>query len=824
MRASKFSVLVALIGIFGAAGFVLWSHAERVRHVQHVSSLVAADPAIDAASATGWAGETRRLIVPAHHRESYEWIAQTQQAVSRGELRVRQIDYENAPTGRTVHGASPYRWWLTTVAWIDHAFSERPLGLSVERAALLGDPLLHLLFLVVAAAFVAWQYGWLAAALVAIGIAGLFPFAAGFLAGAPNDLSFSAIMGFWSVVVLLPGIRILHTNDSGQPLAVHRNFARRWYVAGGIVGGCGLWISVQSQMPVLIGIAFGALASLIAARSHIQPKTDPEGAGRLWRTWAVSGAVTVLIAWLIEFAPSHLTNWELESIHPLYGVAWLGLGELLVRFATPRRARSTSGRVHDIVHVLCAVAAVAVLPAVMWFTQSTAFLPAEGTAYQLTRLPDGITARNFWHWLTRTDLDSQFLATVTPVLLLVPSIGWALRRTTSVHHRTAFAFVLGPCVSSLGFAFAYLSAWHLFDALALTLVLLIATALAAPGVKFWARGAGLGFILLLLAPGVVRLWPSQTTTGENAAPLLEVEGVIERDLARWLAKRIGNTENAIVWAPPDMTNTLYFYGDLRGIGTFAPENAEGLAASFQLARSTANEEALALIKRYQITHVVLPSWEPFFDETVPTTPNGRPVGFLGGLQHWVLPSWLRPMAYQIPRAVKLENYSVQVFEVVDEQEPAVSLSRLAEYFAETGDLDGAVWADESLQRFPADLSALTARAHVLTARGETAGYTRVMDTLKVRLRGRADRFLPWDRRVSLAIALAREQDIDQAREQAQHSLSEINEEKLRSLSPGMLFNFQLLNRALGFEISDPQLRALAKELLPEELRRHLESQ
>src|SRR5256885_15769929 len=50
-----------------------------------------------------------------------------------------------------------------------------------------------------------------------------------------------------------------------------------------------------------------------------------------WRAWAFGGAVTSLAAYLIEYFPSHLGSWELRAIHPLYGLAWLGGGELLAR-------------------------------------------------------------------------------------------------------------------------------------------------------------------------------------------------------------------------------------------------------------------------------------------------------------------------------------------------------------------------------------------------------------------------------------------------------------------------------------------------------------
>src|SRR5688500_7493843 len=138
-----------------ALGFLVWTNWERARRVDAVTMTDAEDAVVDAASATGYAGGKRWLIVPEHNNRSYQWIAETQQMLMQRQWRVRHIDTENAPLGRDVYSASPYRWWLGLIAWVDHTFSGRPLGLSVERAALWTDPLLHVLLLVFTTIFVA---------------------------------------------------------------------------------------------------------------------------------------------------------------------------------------------------------------------------------------------------------------------------------------------------------------------------------------------------------------------------------------------------------------------------------------------------------------------------------------------------------------------------------------------------------------------------------------------------------------------------------------------------------------------------------------------
>ena len=113
------------------------------------------------------------------------------------------------------------------------------------------------------------------------------------------------------------------------------------------------------------------------------------------------------------------------------------------------------------------------------------------------------------------------------------------------------------------------------------------------------------------------------------------------------------------------------------------------------------------------------------------------------------------MPYQIPVGGGFEGQSVLVFEVVDEQSPTVAAGRLAEYLVEIGELDRASAFAETLRRFPGDVGALVARAQIQAARNDGAGFTQTLSALQVRLAAGADRFLPWDRRLSLAIVLAK---------------------------------------------------------------------
>jgi hypothetical protein len=176
------------------------------------------------------------------------------------------------------------------------------------------------------------------------------------------------------------------------------------------------------------------------------------------------------------------------------------------------------------------------------------------------------------------------------------------------------------------------------------------------------------------------------------------------------------------------------------------------------------------------------------------------------------------VAYLMPTIPGVEGQSAIVLEVVDEQDDATALSRVAEYFVDMGQQTLATKASEGLRRFPADLGALVARAQVQFATGEGDAFAKSVDTIVRRIAGGADRDLQWDQRVGLAIVLAQAHHVDLARPRLEQCLADVDAEKLRSLSTTLLYRFRVLQKALNLKISDESLRILSLELLPPDLR------
>jgi len=810
-----------------AIGFLIWINLARIQRIDYVSSLPGrAEPedTITAASPTGYANGQRELIVPERNENSFEWIAQTQQMFAQRAWRVRHVDYENAPRGREVTSTSPYRWWLGAVAWFDHSASGRPLGLSVEQAARWADPLLHGLLVIGGTAFVAWQFGGAAAMWLALCMAALFPFAAGFLPGVPDARGLATGCALGSILVLLAGMNALRARADPEAAGLATRLAHRWFALAGVVGGVGVWVSASIQVPIIAGIFLGALlaAGIVRKRGVGHPDRIPVTPH--WRLWACAGGGAILGSYLIEFFPGHLGSWQLNVVHPLYGLAWIGAGELLTRVVPwIQRGEKPSRRTGDILVMALAAAAIAAPAVAMKLTGSRGFLTAGLSAFRLTSQPHGVAASSFWAWLVRDGISAAVWATILPVLLVLPALWLILRRSTETSVRASLALALGPVAVALAFACDQLSWWHVLD---VTLL-----ALAIPALPEYlavhprsGRWLWTGLAALLAIPGVMQLWPSRIAKADGKLTSAEAQELIERDLAHWLARHADN-KGAIVYAPPNETATLSFYGGLRGLGTFNVDNDEGLRATVTIASVTSLPEAQVLMQARKINYIVIPSWDPFFDDYarlfLVKAQSSRSSILIPELRRLNLPRWLRPVPFQMLGIDGYEEQSVLIFEVVDEQSPAVAMSRLAEYLVETGDLQRAASVEQDLRRFPGDVGALAARAQVESARDDTASFNQSVELMLARLSGGADRYLPWDRRVSLAIDLARADRIDPARTQLHRCLVQMDEKKARSLSTGSLFNLLFLSHALGDPIADPKLQTYVLGLLPPKMRERL---
>ncbi|HET7536219.1 MAG TPA: hypothetical protein VFJ90_07185, partial [Candidatus Didemnitutus sp.] len=415
-RSSRAWLLVPLF----ALGFLAWVTVARVQRVDAVSRTDSEGAVIDATSPTGYADGKRWLIVPEHANRSYQWVAETQQMLATGELRVRHVDYDNAPFGRAVHAASPYRWWLGFIAWCDHALSGRPLGLSAERAAVFAGPVLQLLLIVTATIFTARRFGHFPGALLAVGLATIYPFAGGFLPGVPDDRSLAWTFNLGGMLLLLAGTQ---------------SRAPRDFLAAAACSGLGLWISPVEQLPVLAGIFIGAGVTPLLLRRG-ESKGAPESSAPLpWRMWALGGATCCVAAYLFEYFPAHM-DFQLRVVHPLYGLVWLAVGELLAQLESATTSGKSPRTTAAVVRLALASAVLAGCVVFLGGNGALTWLIGDPAATRLSYLPNGVVAQNSFAWVARDGATGAVVATWLSLLVLGAGIALVVQRKTDPSLRT----------------------------------------------------------------------------------------------------------------------------------------------------------------------------------------------------------------------------------------------------------------------------------------------------------------------------------------------------------------------------------------------------
>lgn len=784
-------VIVVLAVAFGAT---IALNRARVREVERLTALMADAPAVDATTPTGYARGMRVLLAPRHNNESYQWIAQTQAMIATKQWRLRHADYDNAPSGRPVYSPSPYRWWLAALAQVHHWTSGQPIGLGVERSALWADPVLHLILITCGALVLAWRLGAGSAVAFALAAAAFYPFGSAFLPGGPDDIGLAIAFAVGAGLTLSIGAFL----PEGQ--ASH---ARRWFVAAGVLGGLGLWVNVGITIPLLLGSGLGGLLGEWLSRR--------QGVSLPWRAWGIAGAATSAIAWLAEYAPGHL-SWfppRLTENHLYYALAWWGGAELLAQAAARMRGSApAAGRNRQITLGVVAAAAFLAPAAIMIFTGNRGFLTSDTFALRLSPLEEVGEAANFFKWLAGINLPARAFIVLLPLALLIPASRQLLAKATTSERRRILALAVVPAIVALVLGIGQVSWWSPLDG---TLLVVLAVLLAGRNAGFrWAQAWA-----LVALPGFLLLVP-KATDDTNAS--LQAE-LAERDFAHWLSRH-ANDWGALALAPPNLTVSLYYHGGVPGLGTPYRENDAGFLAAARIAGATTAEEALALMTKRQVTHIVIPPWDSFLDEYARAA-SGRPDQTMMELLHrWLPPRWLRPVAYYLPQDTPWQEPLI-VFQVVDLQDEATALSRLAEYFVDLGNLQLATLAGRSLaERHGTNLGARIAQARVEIARRDGAAFKRSLDAIEAAVKEGADEALDWDQRASLAVVLAEGNRLATARAQAQRCLELMGEPELRSLAEPTLFRFLTLCRALKLEV-DPELQRSAKQLLPPKMREKL---
>ncbi|HEY4306385.1 MAG TPA: hypothetical protein VGM82_18065 [Gemmatimonadaceae bacterium] len=530
-----------------------------------------------------------RRALPAPYADAQTWTRLALAADTSGDWQIRRTMIDNAPDGREVHWNSGFVHLVAIAGRVRSAATDEPVPLATERAlAWFNLPLL----IIVAAIFSAWiaaRMGAAAGVLVALGTIGHRWFYDGF---APNYVDHHGLLTAASFGCVLGAMFIpAATSDDSSN-------ARSAAILSAICGGVGLWISAASEIPTIAAIGAAAVFVALLRPVHDLPSAMAEAG--LWRTWSRLGASISFVAYLLEYAPSHL-GMRLEVNHPLYALAWLGGGELVASIVE-RRVRGANA-----LRVRIGVAALLLaLPAVViGVGRARVFLPIDPTVARLHSYIDEFSS--FWR-MARL-LGWNFVERyVLSLLLLLPAL-LALREGKR-NPRLAFISIATIALTALGF---WQIRWWLPASGAELCLLLVGLSTVGAAWTPRAKWIAVALVAAVFAEqSVARTALTRRNVRDAAVTPADAMVPLYRDVA--VALRHSQPTGAItLLSSPDASSVIGYFGGFRTIGTFYWENHDGLAAAAAMFSAQSDSEALARLRAHGVTHVALFSADHFLN-------------------------------------------------------------------------------------------------------------------------------------------------------------------------------------------------------------------
>lgn len=774
MKTFRWQLWLSCLACAIAVALVLRADLAQLRWVEQLSAQGDPPPAQDAHSPSGYTGNLRHFLGTHERGETYRWIAFTQDFLARGPYASDRYDADNVPTGRPQLLPKCYAAWLAGISWTLHAVTGAPLGIAVERAALWEPIIAHLLALLAVAVFMSRRFGATSGAVAALCLAAFPPISGQFLPGVLTPRTGALLLGVYAVALQFPT-----AGRRKAPLA----FSLRSALAASL----SLWLAPAFGFPaVLLSAAAGVGGMLagITARSSL--------------VWSLVGSISIVAAWAIDRAPWDPAAGELRYVHPLYAFAWLGLGVGIDGWQRWRTSRARPRR--RLAQMAAAAALVGPLLYLQFKHGYAGWLYPSAAMSRLTSLDETILFSNAADWIGRASF-AELAFVIAPVLAAGVMCGWAwirarARRDEQPAGWPVFALAWIGVVALACLHVRWLVAAAL---LAGPLVVPLAGRLA-PFVRRMLVAVMAVFVLGLF------LWnqalPSGLRRPEKETPprATDLQALVYRHFSHWLATRYPSP-GTVALAPPELSDSLVFHGHERVLMSTAWESYDGQIAAARILSAPEPTEAEAVLQSRELTHLVVPSWDPVLPLLVREPQAAGKDTFYARLQRWLLPRYLRAIPYHLPKLPGFLDQQLAVFQVVFPQDEALSLSRLAEYFVEMDRPEPASLAAKVLaESFPDDPNATIARALVYAQTKQQAGFEREVERL---VAGKPP--MEWNRRVQRGIVLALARRHALAHAEIEACLHEMTDDSLSDLTPLEAYRLATLAKSYGVPFPNSNL-------------------
>lgn len=595
-----------------------------------------------------------RRSVPSAYADTRTWVRYALAIDEGGPWRVRRTEDDNAPRGREVHWNSAFAHLIAYAGRMRHDRTGEPVGIATERALAWFNLPLFLMVVVLFSGWTARRAGAAGGVLLAFGMLGSRWFYDGF---APNYVDHHGLLSAASfgvaLGVLFMGAGWYRPHGEGTSLLpTSREDARAGAVASGIAGGFGMWISAASTIPTIAIVGLAGVLAMV----WFGPRAESEHAGfdaDLWRLWGRVGCATALVAYLIEYAPSHF-GMRLEVNHPLYAFAWLGGGELIAMIGETRVSKEKPPLWRVVTAIIVVLAPAIVIVAA---GPSAVFIPGMP---RMARLHDHIEEFLSLPAVFRVRGAAFGTRFVQGFVLLLPCV---LVVRSRQRDRVIIAYAAITATVCVLLACWQSRWWLMASGPELSLLLVGVAAIAAERSERIRWSLVLGICVAFLWQSDSRIRVNQRNVANGAVTIADALQPLYRDIAA--AFRASQPTGEItVLASPDASTGIGYYGRFKTIGTLYWENLEGLDAAAAMFTARTDDEARTLLAARHVTHVAVVSHDDFLDAYVEfahrdATHIAAESTFMYRLEHGALPHWLKPIP--IPVRAKAVSPTLVVF-------------------------------------------------------------------------------------------------------------------------------------------------------------------
>ena len=545
------------------------------------------------------------------------WITYAREMARTGQWRIHHTYADNPPFGRPVHWSQSVSWLLLFTGHVRRMFTGEDISIAIENGSIwVGSALMAILTLA-SGILLFKRLGFIPAILWMLNLGTISSLQWSFHPLRPDHhgLQISFVLGSL-LCLMLGGLGWidLHAEAKKRGLQWFRpvelpshKTARHYFIASGILGGFGFWTGATVQLFGVGLVTVGAMLLIFFMPPRVAD-SNPSIAYRptLWRIWAITGAVTSLAFYLLEYAP-HFPGMRLEVNHPLYAVSWLCAGECMTLLSTLKTRRSVITS-RNMAGILLAGLGTVILPLLLWFGPASWHTMREPHmqrmhAHILEFLP---FANTYDMRLVKTLLmNFGFL----PVFLLAAPL------LTGSKKSTLYEWALLWMAFLPAFSYAVLTLmqnrWMFFFSFASLLLAMVTLAILARHQAVAGRPSFFVWLITaaLLAQPFLFVHGQARDIANMHNPNAIIDDLAKSILQRQLAARMGalNTNgNFRIMCEPDMAARMFYYGGIPCVTSYYWENLDGLLTATEFMTDPSNDKAAAIVRERGITHVILP--------------------------------------------------------------------------------------------------------------------------------------------------------------------------------------------------------------------------